>query len=262
MVRVLQWVSGVIDLASFVNGVRSPILPSHVAQIKRILYTFHHSRGDSPAVTNSFSLKSLIPDLAPTFNMTPAALYERQRALVRAGWLTGKEGKGPGSGVQATPRSVSLLLISVLATDSLSEVQAEVGRLASLRIEEELVRSDAGQTRHNSVLECPVSRAQKFDHALESLLRSPTLAGKTSRIIAWRGEAQVRIDFHEEENGISRSSVFGKSSRKSMGLLKIEASIGPGPLVHIANLIPDACLEWWRDYSEEELLEALKPVNI
>ena len=64
-----------------------------------------------------FSLKGLIPRLAHELGMTPDALYERQRALVRAGLLKGVEGKGPGSGVRATPYATALLLIAVLAAD-------------------------------------------------------------------------------------------------------------------------------------------------
>jgi hypothetical protein len=164
-------------------------------------------------VTSSVSLKSVVQELAPAFNMTPAALYERQRVLVRAGWLSGKEGKGPGSGVHATPHSVSLLLISALATDSLSEVEVEVGRLVSLRIKEELQREASGET---VAVPGPWTMFEKkrFDRALESLLKSPTSTGKTSRIVASRGEDHARIDFREEEDGSSRSFVFGgRSSR-------------------------------------------------
>ena len=49
------------------------------------------------------SLKSLIPELARALDMTSAALYERQRALVRASLLQQRPGHGPGSGVVATP---------------------------------------------------------------------------------------------------------------------------------------------------------------
>jgi hypothetical protein len=66
--------------------------------------------------------------LAWRLGMTPAALYERQRELVRQGILSQSEGRGPGSGVHASPYSVALLLVSVLATDSLSET-AEKARI-------------------------------------------------------------------------------------------------------------------------------------
>ena len=79
------------------------------------------------------SLKSLIPLLAQTLETTPAALYERQRALVRAGLIAAEPGRGPGSGVRATPHSVAMLLLSLLATGSLSETEKQTKALANLK---------------------------------------------------------------------------------------------------------------------------------
>ncbi len=72
------------------------------------------------------SLKAYAPLLASRLNTTPGALYERQRALVRDGMLEQSEGHGPGSGVHLSPYSVALLLVAVLATDSLSETAEKV----------------------------------------------------------------------------------------------------------------------------------------
>ena len=72
------------------------------------------------------SLKAYAPLLAWRLGTTPAALYERQRALVRDGILEQSEGRGPGSGVHAAPYSVALLLVAILATDSLSETAEKV----------------------------------------------------------------------------------------------------------------------------------------
>jgi hypothetical protein len=81
----------------------------------------------------STSLKALIPPLAKLWGLNPNALYERQRALIRAGLLEARPGRGPGSGVEASPESVAMLLISVLATDSLSEVEEKTRLAADLR---------------------------------------------------------------------------------------------------------------------------------
>ena len=67
------------------------------------------------------SLKAFTPKLAALLGTPPIALYERQRALVRAGLLELSAGRGPGSGVRLTPRAVAMLLISVLVTGSLSD---------------------------------------------------------------------------------------------------------------------------------------------
>jgi len=79
------------------------------------------------------SLKAYAPFLARRLGTTPAALYERQRALVRDGILEHAEGRGPGSGVQVGPYQVALLLVAVLATDSLSETSEKVRILAKAK---------------------------------------------------------------------------------------------------------------------------------
>jgi hypothetical protein len=79
------------------------------------------------------SLKSIIPLLADLVALSEHALYERQRALVRGGLIKGREGRGPGSGVEATPETVAMLLISVLATDSLSSVIQETAAFSTGR---------------------------------------------------------------------------------------------------------------------------------
>src|SRR4051794_2381170 len=81
----------------------------------------------------STSLKGYIPGLARHLGVTPAALYERQRALVRAGDLELAEGRGPGSGVRADCRGIALLLLAVLATDSLSQVETRTKEMSAAK---------------------------------------------------------------------------------------------------------------------------------
>ena len=75
------------------------------------------------------SLKSFLPQLGKWLQVSPAALYERQRVLVRLGVLTERKGRGPGSGVKLTADALAALLASLLITDNLSEVDERVGRL-------------------------------------------------------------------------------------------------------------------------------------
>src|SRR5262245_24280802 len=79
------------------------------------------------------SLKGLIPGLASFVEMKPASIYERQRALVRAGMLVQRPGHGPGSGVLATPKSAAILLISLVSTANLSEVENKTKIAANLK---------------------------------------------------------------------------------------------------------------------------------
>ena len=76
------------------------------------------------------SLRSYLFKLSELLGLTPIALYERQRELVRAGLLHAEGTRGPGAGVRLSPEAVAVLLISVLATDSLSEVAKRTREIA------------------------------------------------------------------------------------------------------------------------------------
>ena len=128
------------------------------------------------------SLKGLIPGLAKSTGMTPAALYERQRALVRAGLLHTRPGRGPGSGVPADAQSVATLLISVLATGSLSEVEEQTKAIANLK-------SLDGR--------CPVTGKRTFGAALTAALKSEEWRRRALYAVARRSGkgAQASITF-------------------------------------------------------------------
>src|SRR5665213_457167 len=81
----------------------------------------------------SSSLKGYTPGLGRLLGVSAAALYERQRALVRGGLLEIEGGRGPGSGVRVTARALALLIISVLATDSLAETASRTRKVAAAR---------------------------------------------------------------------------------------------------------------------------------
>jgi hypothetical protein len=66
------------------------------------------------------SLKAFVPELSRLLGTTPAALYERQRALVREKLLEQTEGHGPGSGVKATPLNLARLIIAATASEDLA----------------------------------------------------------------------------------------------------------------------------------------------
>ena len=106
------------------------------------------------------SLKSVLPSLAKALSISPLALYERQRALVRAGLLKSRPGRGPGSGVLATPESLAMLLIAVAATSSLSEVEEQASIIANLK-------SVDGR--------CPLTNKKTFAAALTEALKSEYL---------------------------------------------------------------------------------------
>jgi hypothetical protein len=76
-------------------------------------------------------LKTFLGRLSPLLGVTPAALYERQRVLVDIGLIKPKAGRGPGSGVAFTAENLAALVISILATDSLSEIDQRVVNLCN-----------------------------------------------------------------------------------------------------------------------------------
>jgi hypothetical protein len=120
------------------------------------------------------SLKSLVPSLAEALGMTSAALYERQRALVRAGLLDAKPGRGRGSGVTADAKSVAMLLVSVLATDSLSETESQAKIVANLKSETD---------------PCPLTGKKTFASALASALALEDTAKRIRWLEVERGVA-------------------------------------------------------------------------
>src|SRR5271166_4852624 len=81
------------------------------------------------------SLKSFLYGVAPILGTTGATLYERQRALVNLGVLKSAPGRGPGSGVPLTSESFAAVLISLLATDNLSEVDQRVVAICNAKPE-------------------------------------------------------------------------------------------------------------------------------
>jgi DNA-binding IscR family transcriptional regulator len=121
---------------------------------------------------SGISLKAFIPVIAKVVDMTPAALYERQRALVRAGLLHSEGGRGPGSGVRATPESMAMLLISLLATGSLSDTETQTKIVASLK----------SKTKH-----CPLTGKKTFASALTAVLASEDTAKRARWLELERG---------------------------------------------------------------------------
>ncbi|MGZ5261899.1 MAG: hypothetical protein ACXWC0_30155, partial [Burkholderiales bacterium] len=75
------------------------------------------------------SLKSFLDGMAPIVGFSPAALYERQRALVRLRLLEASPGRGPGSGVALSADSVAVMVICILAAESLGDVDRRVVHL-------------------------------------------------------------------------------------------------------------------------------------
>lgn len=112
------------------------------------------------------SLTSFLPRIAPTLRMETSTLYERQRSLVRAGMLPKPQGRGRGSGAEATPATVSVLLVSVLATDNWSETDLLV---------QALCHAAHFDLKKKKRLVCAVTDAETFGEALACTLADEKL---------------------------------------------------------------------------------------
>ena len=162
---------------------------------------------------STVSLKGLIPLLARAVDMTPAALYERQRALVRAGLLQSEPGRGPGSGVRSTPDSVALLLIALLATGSLSETEGHTEILAKLK---------------SATKRCPLTGKKTFATALAAALASEDVAKQVRWIEVERGGSKARaiIAFKEEPDKVGvETSEFGFKDARFESRLSVRATL-------------------------------------
>ena len=163
------------------------------------------------------ALKSFILSLSGHLELTPAALYERQRALVRAGLLTTDGSRGPGGGVRATPTTVSLLLVSVMASESLSAAVALTKELAELKS----VNNDRAPFISNVFYEC-FSEALSADHMLDRVMK----------ICINRTDCSARIILFDKN--IESHLLFPNLSDK-IGRIAVEASIGNDLLTKIAS---------------------------
>ena len=183
--------------------------------------------------------------LARKLDMTPDSLYERQRALTRAGLIKGKEGWGPGSGVRATPHSVAMLLIAVMAADSLSDVVESTKRYAWLKAERGV---------------CPITGKKTFGSALVAILASPRLAqdAHTIRVRRGGGLPSANIDWIMAGEDNTASSYFKADKRKHpWPMLQVEASLHGFLLRELAGLLLATHPGRW-DSATEEDFESMK----
>jgi hypothetical protein len=109
-------------------------------------------------------LKTYLSTLSPLLGQSEEMLYERQRALVRLGLLESVGGRGPGSGVRADEKALSVFLISLLAHDLL--VTAFVTEFFCG------LKHDEGK--------CPVTGARTFQEAMQRVLGDQKLAARVA----------------------------------------------------------------------------------
>jgi hypothetical protein len=157
------------------------------------------------------SLKMYADRLGTILGTSPAALYERQRALVRARMLGGEAGRGPGSGVRATPRSVSSLLIAFLAADNLSDVDRRVS---------EILNSSPERAK-----KCPFTAQATFRDAVATILSDVSLATRAVEVTVSRTDQRAAIEFKGLKTNWTKYSRFVGTSVAKMPILRVEATL-------------------------------------
>jgi hypothetical protein len=110
----------------------------------------------------------LLPEVARILGESETTLYERMRALVREGLLEAAPGHGRGSGVRASPESMAMLVIGMLATAAWSETGPAARALA------EAVPRDIFGGRSNK---------PSFKDELTRIFADESLASQVERIL-------------------------------------------------------------------------------
>jgi hypothetical protein len=167
------------------------------------------------------SLKTYEWQLATKLNVSPVSLYERQRFLVRDKLLTPIAGRGPGSGVPADAKSLSVLLMSMLASDS--NVDTKLTKIVA--------------SLYTTSDECPLTGAKTFASAFRSVLFNRNLAGQVASISLKRPFRMATIHIKASRHRGNLLSEFVKAGRPysnielpNSGMFSVSATIS-GDLV-------------------------------
>jgi hypothetical protein len=175
------------------------------------------------------SLKGYTIALARILESSPAALYERQRALVRADLLDLGDRRGPGSGVRTSAPSVALLLIAVLAAEGLSDVAERTALAAKLPITER----------------GPFGRARNLAEALTNILGTTGRASECERVtISRTGKWAEIVYLHRDDASRGYETLiatFGK--READKPISTSATIANPTLSTIADDVQQMVME-------------------
>lgn len=172
------------------------------------------------------SLNSILPELAPIFGLSTAALYERQRALVDMKMLPAPVGRGRGAGAKATPSAVALLAVACLATDNLSDTDDRVREIAQAPFRSQSKRMKS----------CPLTGKLTFVEALAALFDRDNppndVLASVSRLE--RRATLVRIPFEQSSKS---NAEFWYPRDVVPGVMQVRARLDPYALNEIWNTL-------------------------
>jgi hypothetical protein len=173
------------------------------------------------------SLTSFLPMLVSHLGISQAAIYERQRALVRLGLLPKPSGRGRGSGADATPQSTALIVLSVMATDNLSDMDERIASLAQSRIDEWRKRKYCRLTKKEVLLD-----------ALAEILGNPELARRVHSVEVKRRSLETTIYWVQRISKHVELSQFAQWTRPTArSSLEVSARFDAPALQHIAAML-------------------------
>ncbi len=173
------------------------------------------------------SLKACIPEISDILGATPSVLYERQRMLVRDELLDSLPGRGPGSGVRATPEAGALLLLGFFSTN-LSDAGSQTRALAR-------AAATGGK--------CPLTGAKAFGAALAAILSDQGVLSRVQEVLIRVSRCQGYIHYDPTSGAppatteVKRSIFVGRGSKP--GGFDLTASIPSETLLAIAKVITE-----------------------
>src|ERR1700730_4774158 len=193
------------------------------------------------------SLKAFGPVLAETLGTTPAAIYERQRALVRQGLLPAPVGRGRGNGLPASAGTVAMIIVAMMVTDNLSDTDDRVRRVASAEYLGRRWKRGRAKPR------CAQTSKRDSKPALFALVRMTEFPARV-RILVSRNYLYSVIWWADSVKERIYESQFGEFGAASN--LTVTACLGDGALQSIATALRQASDERsnWPDPMQGDLL--------
>jgi hypothetical protein len=172
------------------------------------------------------SLHKFLPQISGFLSTTPAALYERQRQLVRLGILTAEKGRGPGSGVELSAESLAALLVALLATDNLSDTDGRILLLLSSKPVDKVKFAKTG--------------GATFWEALAALLLSPQKVKDLAFIMVDRNMLLANIMFTRGKK--TSGTLFATDLPRNVVLpgIAVSATIDKSNLLPVSLALTDA----------------------
>jgi hypothetical protein len=165
------------------------------------------------------SLKSTFPALARIVGYTPASLYARQRLFVDAGLLESTPGRGPGSGVKASPSTLSEFLIALTAQATLDENASFAKGIAR-------AKAVGGK--------CPLTGASTFKEAFATVLSEKALAQRVDEVRIVTNGALAEIKYDRTSLSIFRGKAVDTTG------LTVQVAISPDTLRDIADVLKES----------------------